>query len=53
MHQPLQGARRQTEDEREEAECSCGAGHGSLEGHTGWCDFVSPPEPHMEPKNGD
>ena len=25
---------------REEAMCSCGAGHGSLEGHMDWCDYV-------------
>lgn len=24
----------------EEARCTCGAGHGSLEGHTDWCDWV-------------
>lgn len=24
---------------REERECTCGAGHGSLEGHTGWCAY--------------
>lgn len=33
----------------EERICSCGAGHGSGEGHTGWCDFTDyqalPPRP--------
>jgi hypothetical protein len=33
----------------EERICSCGAGHGSGEGHTGWCDFTAyqalPPRP--------
>lgn len=24
---------------REERECTCGAGHGSLEGHMAWCDW--------------
>lgn len=30
---------REDEAAREEAVCSCGAGHGSLEGHTDWCDY--------------
>ena len=34
----------QDEARREEVECTCGAGHGSLEGHTGWCDYT-PPQP--------
>lgn len=29
---------------REEFECTCGAGHGSLEGHTDWCEW----EPRRE-----
>lgn len=24
----------------EEAMCTCGAGHGSLEGHAHWCEWV-------------
>jgi len=26
-----------TPEQIEETVCSCGAGHGSLEGHTDWC----------------
>ena len=26
---------------QEELACTCGAGHGSLEGHTDWCDCVA------------
>ena len=26
---------------REELECTCGAGHGSGEGHTDWCDWAA------------
>lgn len=28
---------------QEEALCSCGAGHGSLEGHMSWCDYDAAP----------
>lgn len=30
----------QKKDEQEEKECTCGAGHGSLEGHTDWCEWL-------------
>ena len=42
-------SRPETLAEIEERICSCGAGHGSGEGHTGWCDFTDyqdlPPRP--------
>ena len=42
-------SRPETLVEIEERICSCGAGHGSGEGHTGWCDFTDyqdlPPRP--------
>lgn len=34
-------AEMKAEATREERICSCGAGHGSLEGHMDWCDFVT------------
>lgn len=34
-------AEMKAEADREERICSCGAGHGSLEGHTDWCDFIT------------
>lgn len=33
---------------REEAVCSCGAGHGSLEGHLSWCGFLAEPQSSSE-----
>lgn len=36
---PRSGA--ETTAQMEERVCSCGAGHGSLEGHTEWCDWTS------------
>jgi len=33
----------EAEDVREERTCTCGAGHGSLEGHTEWCDYKPDP----------
>jgi hypothetical protein len=29
-----------SEEEVEERDCTCGAGHGSLEGHTKWCAWI-------------
>ena len=34
-------AEMKAEATREERICSCGAGHGSLEGHMDWCAFVT------------
>ena len=34
-------AEMKAEANREERICSCGAGHGSLEGHMDWCDFIT------------
>lgn len=31
----------ETPAQHEERTCTCGAGHGSLEGHTDWCDFTA------------
>lgn len=31
-----------TTEEVEERTCTCGAGHGSLEGHTAWCAWLEP-----------
>lgn len=33
-------AEMKAEADREERICTCGAGHGSLEGHMDWCEFV-------------
>ena len=30
----------ETQAEKEERTCTCGAGHGSLEGHTDWCEWL-------------
>lgn len=27
-------------EEIEESQCTCGAGHGSLEGHMAWCEWL-------------
>ena len=29
-----------TKEEIEERDCTCGAGHGSLEGHMSWCEWL-------------
>ena len=35
-------ARRRDGPEAEERRCTCGAGHGSLEGHMDWCAWLAP-----------
>lgn len=34
------GAEPASEEQAEETACTCGAGHGSLEGHTSWCAWL-------------
>lgn len=34
-------AQMKAEADHEERTCTCGAGHGSLEGHMEWCDFIT------------
>jgi hypothetical protein len=52
-------SRPETLAQTEERICSCGAGHGSGEGHTEWCDFTDyqalppcPAEPGTETTSG-
>lgn len=50
LHRELgtHSARALLEQLSKDTACSCGAGHGSLEGHMDWCDWIDPPTKERE-----